>query len=128
MDGSHDGYENITHRRQVLFARPTLRTPAYFILIDRISGTGTHTADQYFHFLPAPLIRNSDLREARTALPDGPNLLVRGLRTDGVAMEEVPSEVSFVGDRAWGTQTGPGSLDHRIRAVNALAGTSSWPD
>lgn len=96
VDGSHDGYENIIHRRQVLFARPTSRTPAYFVVIDRVAGTGAHTADQYFHFLPAPMAQSPDILETRTALPGGPNVLVRALRTDGVAMEEIPSEVSFL--------------------------------
>jgi len=33
---------------------------------------------------------------AKTALPEGPNLLVRALRTEGLGMEQVDSWVSFV--------------------------------
>ena len=93
VDGEHSGYEGVTHRRQVLFARPTGQMPAYFVVIDRITGEGTHTVDQYWHFLPAPL--ETDAITARTALADGPNLLVQALQTDGVTMDEVESWVSF---------------------------------
>lgn len=95
VDGSHGGYEGVTHRRQVLFARPVGEMPAYFLVIDRITGEGDHTVDQYFHFLPAPLELRAEAHEARTALSEGPNLLVRALRTDGLLTEEVESWVSF---------------------------------
>lgn len=94
VDGSHTGYEGITHRRQVLFARPMAGVPPYLVVIDRIVGTGEHTVDQYFHFLPAPV--KQGMLEMRTVLPEGPNLLVRAVSTDGLGMEAVDSEVSFV--------------------------------
>jgi len=96
VDGSHNGYEGVTHRRQVLFARPDQGAPPYFVVIDRVTGEGEHTADQYFHFLPAPLALNADAFEAHTQLPGGPNLSVLAIRTEGVTLEEVASEVSFV--------------------------------
>jgi len=95
VDGSHQGYEGVTHRRQVLFARPVGEMPAYVVIIDRITGEGDHTVDQYFHFLPAPLDLNAETGEARTASAPGPNLLVKALKTDGVLTEEVESWVSF---------------------------------
>lgn len=96
VDGSHDGYPGVTHRRQVLFPRPDGQAPPYFIIIDRLTGEGSHGLDQYFHFLPAALALDHELFEAKTALPEGPNLLVRALRTEGLGMEQVDSRVSFV--------------------------------
>ncbi|MBT3606312.1 MAG: hypothetical protein HOE48_02335 [Candidatus Latescibacteria bacterium] len=94
MDGSHTGYEGITHRRQVLFARPVGGIMPYVVVIDRVTGEGVHEVDQYFHFLPGPMEHGGV--EAHTALLDGPNLLVRALPTDGLVMASVASEVSFV--------------------------------
>ena len=94
VDGAHMGYEGITHRRQVLFARPVAGVSPYLVVIDRITGTGVHTVDQYFHFLPAPVKQGT--LEIHTVLPDGPNLLVRAVSSKGVTMEAVESEVSFV--------------------------------
>jgi len=96
VDGSHNGYPEVTHRRQVLFARPGANSPGYFVVIDRLSGEGNHVLDQYFHFLPAPLQLVPESFEARTALPEGPNLLCRALRTEGISMQQVDSWVSFV--------------------------------
>jgi heparan-sulfate lyase len=95
VDGSQAGYPGITHRRQVLFARPTGEMPPYFVVIDKISGAGRHTADQYFHFLPAPLELNAEALEATTTAPEGPNLKVMALRQKGVQLEQVDSWVSF---------------------------------
>lgn len=96
VDGSHEGYENVTHRRQVLFARPLAGITPYFVVIDRVSGEGAHTADQYWHFLPAPLETNAEHLLARTVLPKGPNLMVKAFATPGIELEEVESWVSFV--------------------------------
>ncbi|MDA0709546.1 MAG: alginate lyase family protein [bacterium] len=94
VDGSHTGYAGVTHRRQVLFARPVGGITPYFVVVDRVTGSGDHEVDQYFHFLPGPMTQAG--LEARTALPEGPNLLVRTWGSDGMVMESVPSEVSFI--------------------------------
>jgi hypothetical protein len=50
-DASHNGYErlrsSIVHRRQVLFVKPE-----YWVIVDILTGTGYHTFDVYFHFMP----------------------------------------------------------------------------
>ena len=96
VDGSHQGYEGVTHRRQVLFARPVDGIPPYFLVIDRITGEGVHTADQYFHFLPGPMELEAGKAQARTAHPGGANVLVQAVGGTDVALEEVASWVSFV--------------------------------
>lgn len=94
VDGSHTGYDGVTHRRQVLFVRPTDGVIPYVVVIDRVTGDGVHTLDQYFHFLPSEMVH--DGLEARTMLGEGPNILVRALPQDELVLETVPSEVSFV--------------------------------
>lgn len=50
-DGQHDGYtrlsEPITHRRQVLFAKPD-----YWVIVDVLTGRGRHCFDLYWHMMP----------------------------------------------------------------------------
>jgi hypothetical protein len=51
VDASHDGYRRlalpVVHRRQVVFVKP-----AYWIVLDSLTGVGGHTFDLYFHFMP----------------------------------------------------------------------------
>ena len=51
VDGTHNGYarlaQPITHRRQILFAKPH-----YWVVVDVLTGRGKHTFDLYFHMLP----------------------------------------------------------------------------
>ena len=53
VDGAHAGYEplGVTHRRKILFARADDdRFGDYWILADLLTGTGSHTYEQFFHF------------------------------------------------------------------------------
>jgi uncharacterized heparinase superfamily protein len=51
MDGVHDGYERlaepISHRRQIFFAKPE-----YWVVVDLLTGRGSHCFDLYFHLMP----------------------------------------------------------------------------
>lgn len=94
VDGEHDGYEGVTHRRQVLFRRPE-RGPAYLLVVDRLTGAGRHTLDQNWHFLPAPFVLDAENRTARTIAGDGPNLLIRSLAPETVKVDPIESYVSY---------------------------------
>jgi hypothetical protein len=65
--GSHDGYERlsepITHHRQVLFVKPE-----YWVIIDWLTGQGTHCFDLYFHLMPGA---HSQLDQRSKALYTG---------------------------------------------------------
>lgn len=76
-DAEQAGYEGVVHRRQILFVRPSSAAAGYFLVVDRITGTGEHTLDAHFH-LPAGPTRTA-VREVSTDFPTGGNLLVRGL-------------------------------------------------
>ena len=51
VDGSHSGYrrlrEPIKHRRQIFFVKSE-----YWIVIDVLTGSGTHTFDSFYHMMP----------------------------------------------------------------------------
>jgi hypothetical protein len=51
VDGSHGGYrrlrEPVKHRRQIFFVKPE-----YWIVIDALTGSGTHTFDSFYHMMP----------------------------------------------------------------------------
>lgn len=87
IDASHDGYEGVTHRRQIMFARPGHGAPPYFIVIDRLTGDGAHTLDQHFHLFESETVVDSAKMEIRTAMGEGGNLLIRAVQRDGVSFE-----------------------------------------
>jgi heparan-sulfate lyase len=81
IDGSHVGSPEATHRRQVLFVRPGSKagSPAYFLVIDHVTGTGRHDVRQRFHLPPGEVVRDHTAGQdtARTAFPAGGNLEIR---------------------------------------------------
>ena len=96
VDGEHSGYEGVTHRRQVLFVRPREEAPAYLVVVDRLTGEGSHRVDLHYHFLPGPFECVPGALRARSLLPQGPNLLVGALPRRGLTMSEIASWVSYV--------------------------------
>jgi len=87
IDASHEGYKGITHRRQVLFARPIDGALPYFVVIDRLTGKGRHKVDLHFHLLESDVAVDRERRAVRTTRAEGANVLVQALRTDGVTFE-----------------------------------------
>lgn len=55
IDAEHDGYRRlsdpVTHRRRVLYAKPDL-----WVVVDDLSGDGSHTADLRFQFAPDTML------------------------------------------------------------------------
>lgn len=93
LDGSQEGYKGITHRRQILFVKPAEGVMPYVLLIDRITGNGTHTADQYFHFPPGALKLEREQARVQTLFEKGGNLLVAQINTKGVDALPVETEM-----------------------------------
>ncbi|HTV03298.1 MAG TPA: heparinase II/III-family protein, partial [Luteitalea sp.] len=71
VEGAHDAYVRgdlrVSHARALLWVRPGV-----WIVIDRLTGTGTHVLDRFFHFAPGQA----------TARPHG----ARGAEVNGVAL------------------------------------------
>jgi hypothetical protein len=93
LDGSQEGYKGVLHRRQILFVRPVEGVLPYVLLIDRITGKGKHTADQYFHFPPGVLKLEGNRARAQTLFEKGGNLLVA--QTNGEGVETLPVETEM---------------------------------
>ncbi len=49
VEGSHNAYPGLSIKRSIFFAKTI---PNYWIISDKITGSGTHTFDQYFHLAP----------------------------------------------------------------------------
>jgi heparan-sulfate lyase len=84
-DAEHSGYEGVTHRRQILFARPDEGCTGYFVVVDRVTGQGEHTLDAHFQLAPGPAKRVG--RAVHTEFPEGGNLLVQGLGEGELSLE-----------------------------------------
>jgi len=76
--GEHDGYTRlgrpVLHQRQLFFIKPD-----YVIVIDRLTGQGTHTFDLNFHLMPdaQPIIVSEQF--VRVHHPDDVGLLINAL-------------------------------------------------
>ena len=74
-DAEHDAYmrlpDPVLHRRRVLFVKPR-----YWVVVDDLSGAGTHRVAVRFQFAPLPVALEAD-GWARARGPDGRGLLLR---------------------------------------------------
>ncbi len=68
----------LVHQRSVLFVKP-----GYWVVVDHISGSGTHEVTRLFHFPVGPT--RADGNAAQTDFPDGMNLRVQPV--DGAKLE-----------------------------------------
>jgi hypothetical protein len=84
-DAEQTGYEGVTHRRQILFARPGRGCAGYFLIVDRVTGEGEHTVDAHFHLPPGPARKSAN--GIRTDFPKGGNLLLQGLGEGELSLE-----------------------------------------
>ena len=80
FDGTSPGYEGINgvkHQRSILFIKPD-----YWVVADRVTGTGSHSAVQSWHFAPGTVEMNTD-GIAKTINTSGGNLAVLPLYSIG---------------------------------------------
>ncbi len=105
VDGMHNGYERlaepVTHRRQVLFAKPH-----YWIIVDVLNGSGQHAIDLYFHFMPG----------ARATF-DPESDAIRVENTGGVGLAIVPFSAGN-----WDKEIAAGTVDPIQGWVSFLSG------
>ena len=93
VDGAHAGYEplGVTHRRKVFFARADDdRFGDYWILADLLTGTGSHTYEQFFHFAGPSQTQGAEAEMDPTTLTcrsthdNCPNALIAPARVEGL--------------------------------------------
>ena len=79
-DGISPGYQDVKdvkHQRNILFMKPD-----YWVIADRVTGPGEHTASQYWHFAPGTVTLDDD-GVARTTNTKGGNIAVLPLIPQG---------------------------------------------
>ncbi|MGC8862407.1 MAG: heparinase II/III family protein [Armatimonadota bacterium] len=85
----HDRYEGLIHRRSIIFVKSD-----YWLVRDEITGSGSHTFDQNWHFLEdAGLSEDRSTMSVRTGYPDG-NLLMIPLDREGLTSQRVPFKIA----------------------------------
>jgi hypothetical protein len=96
FDGEHYGYTRLPmpvhHRRQVYFDKKQ----GICIIRDLLTGRGQHAFDLYFHFAPllVDVWPDAGSPAVRTFCPDGANLALVPLKTDGLSMRVFEDWVS----------------------------------
>lgn len=83
-------YKTFTHRRAVLFVNKK-----YLVIIDEAIGAAGGDVDVHFQLAPGKALIEPEGLVARTALPDGPNVVLQALAQSGLVMEEEQGQVSF---------------------------------
>jgi len=72
VSGIFIGYPDISHRRSIVFIKPN-----YWIVRDRITGSGDHTYDQNWHFpVDAKPVVDNQTAGIRTQYEEGGNILI----------------------------------------------------
>ena len=94
VDGIHNGYERlaepITHRRQILFIKPS-----YWIVVDTLTGRGAHTFDLYFHLMPGAEIELDPLSKSlRCKYDNQAGLTIVPLVTSGLCAQVLMGETN----------------------------------
>ncbi|MBT4815685.1 MAG: alginate lyase family protein [Lentisphaerae bacterium] len=84
IDASQTGYAGVTHRRQVLFIRPTAESAPYVVLVDRVTGEGDHVLDLHFHLQESPVVTSQEQMSTRTVVADSANILTQAIWQHGV--------------------------------------------
>lgn len=64
-------YPNLTHRRTVFFVRQR-----WFVLVDEALGDASGEIELHFRLTPGPSVFDIERKQARTAFPEGGNVLV----------------------------------------------------
>ncbi len=62
---------DVVHKRKTAFVKSE-----YFVVRDELSGTGNHTARQYWNFAPGKYVTNSETGIVHTDFEDGKNVMI----------------------------------------------------
>ena len=101
------GYPGLAHQRIVLFVKP-----GYWLVSDRIAGSGRHTYDQNWHFAAdAAPSGDGKTGRIRTHYPDGANLLIVPADPQAAACE--PFEFFIAARRMASTQDNIPAVGYR---------------
>jgi len=83
-------YKSLTHRRAVLFVKKK-----FFVIVDEALGDGAGEVDLHFQLAPCKPVVSKGTPSFRTAFEKGANVLIRGMKQQGVKLEEEEGWVSY---------------------------------
>ncbi len=75
LDGSHDGFDPVIHRRQIWFDK----SARLWVMRDLVSGDGEHEIVLCFHFAPMPVRVDVEKGIVQTGAKEGANLTIAPL-------------------------------------------------
>jgi hypothetical protein len=78
--GSRD--KSVTHERTIIFVKPD-----YFLVLDRLLGTGDHTYSNLFHLSADEAVTDADTLAVRTTQADAANVALVPLARDGLTVK-----------------------------------------
>jgi len=93
----HNLYEGLTHRRSIVFIKSRSQANSdYWLVRDELTGKGSHTYDQNWHFLEdAGIANDKESLALHTSYPDG-NLLLAPFDRAGLTAQMVPFKIAKV--------------------------------
>jgi hypothetical protein len=96
--GLTDNSEPVLHERSLVFKQPGTDGPGYWVVLDRVTGEGSHRLDQRWHanekFRGTVTGANVVFTSADEADPQ-PSLVVAGLPAEGLQTQVVEGAVSY---------------------------------
>ena len=123
---------SVGHHRSVIFVKP--QKPGdfeYWIVTDRVAGSGEHTYEQLFHLIPIETQTDPATKTVHTITPDESNLAFIPVSTDGLELEIARGrkEPSLQGwyIRSTGPMPAPCVIYRKIGAPPAIFQTVLWP-
>ncbi|MBM3499389.1 MAG: hypothetical protein FJX74_12045 [Armatimonadetes bacterium] len=78
---------SVTHERTVIFVKPD-----YFVVLDRLLGTGEHSYESLFHLAAEEAVIDEATLVARTTQPDAANVALVPVDTDGLTVTIVKGQ------------------------------------
>ncbi|MCK4623902.1 MAG: heparinase II/III family protein [Phycisphaerae bacterium] len=84
------GYENLTHRRAVLFVKKK-----FFVLVDEALGKAGGDVDLHFQLAPVEAVFDRKTPLVRTDFKKGANVLIRGMAQKRMSLRKEKGQVSF---------------------------------
>ena len=123
----------VTHERTVLYVKATVPNDFdYWLVSDRLSGSGEHEYEQLFHFVPVETDIDAGSKSVRTTTPGAANLALVPVQQKGLEVEVAEGrDDGGEGVQGWhviGGEIPPAPCAiFKMRGDSAVMQTILWP-
>ena len=124
----------VTHRRTVIYVKATGADDFdYWLVSDRLSGSGEHVYEQLFHFVPVETALDEASQTVRTTTAGEANLALVPVRSEGLEVEIAEgADDGGEGVQGWHVEGGeilpaPCAIFRRSGTDSTLMQTVLWP-